>query len=232
MMFGSLPSQCLQLRPSNRKAFIAAACTIPADCVFAVSLYLVYPDSLLPAALFIVNFSLILLAMLGINARISSMILPAVIWKCILLLFLLFVGCISIDAFQSANLPPPNPEFPAELSTSSEQDLTDSVQVSRSVAVWRQLSARYPLLPFFAVACTVILAIEARVFFSAWQKICCPIYTQDDQDLEKNPPAYHHCVQADKDNHLPSYEDALRAAQSSTQANRHVTYVTSKIFTV
>ncbi|CAB3403880.1 unnamed protein product [Caenorhabditis bovis] len=195
-MFSSMP---------NRKVVVAAACTLPADSLFAVLLYLVYPDSFLPSTLFIANFSLVLLALIGINSRISSMILPALVWKCILLLFLLFLGCISVDAYQ---------QIPVENNETNRLE----IHSSRSIAIWKELAMRYPLLPLIAVICTIVLALEARIFFTAWQKICCPLVNSE-EDLEKAPPSYVSCVRetaSEKD--LPSYEDALRrvAATSSS----------------
>uniref|UniRef100_A0A1I7UG18 G_PROTEIN_RECEP_F1_2 domain-containing protein n=1 Tax=Caenorhabditis tropicalis TaxID=1561998 RepID=A0A1I7UG18_9PELO len=187
---------------------VAAACTLPADSLFAVMLYLIYPDSFLPSTLFIVNFSLVLLALLGINSKVSSMILPALVWKCVLLLFLLFLGCISVDAYQ----------VPAtELDEAHLSQPQEPTPPHRSIMVWKDLAAKYPMLPFIAVACTIVLAIEARVFFSAWQKICCPAVVNDDSNLEKSPPSYNACVRAtasEKD--LPSYEDALRTCSNSS----------------
>ncbi|CAH04739.1 uncharacterized protein CELE_F59B10.4 [Caenorhabditis elegans] len=190
---------------------VAAACTLPADSLFAVMLYLIYPDSFLPSTLFIVNFSLVLLALLGINSKVSSMILPALVWKCVLLLFLLFLGCISVDAYQ---VPATDLE---EAHVSQPQE-----QPHRSMMVWKDLAAKYPMLPFIAVACTIVLAVEARVFFSAWQKICCPAVVNDESNLEKSPPSYNACVRAtasEKD--LPSYEDALKnsSQQPSTSSS-------------
>lgn len=190
---------------------VAAACTLPADSLFAVMLYLIYPDSFLPSTLFIVNFSLVLLALLGINSKVSSMILPALVWKCVLLLFLLFLGCISVDAYQ----------VPAsELEDAHVPQPQEPTSPHRSMMVWKDLAAKYPMLPFIAVACTIVLAIEARVFFSAWQKICCPAVVNDDANLEKSPPSYNACVRAtasEKD--LPSYEDALKKVSNSSSTS-------------
>ncbi|ULU05823.1 hypothetical protein L5515_014155 [Caenorhabditis briggsae] len=193
---------------TQRPVVVAAACTLPADSLFAVMLYLIYPDSFLPSTLFIVNFSLVLLALLGINSKVSSMILPALVWKCVLLLFLLFLGCISVDAYQV-----PASEL-EEAHVSQQQEPTSP---HRSMMVWKDLAAKYPMLPFIAVACTIVLAVEARVFFSAWQKICCPAVVNDDANLEKSPPSYNACVRAtasEKD--LPSYEDALKTCSNSS----------------
>lgn len=35
-------------------------------------------------------------------------------------------------------------------------------QPHRSMMVWKDLAAKYPMLPFIAVACTIVLAVEAR----------------------------------------------------------------------
>ncbi|CAI2333975.1 unnamed protein product [Caenorhabditis sp. 36 PRJEB53466] len=175
---------------SNKKVVVAAACTLPADSLFAVMLYLIYPDSFLPSTLFIVNFSLVLLALLGINSKVSSMILPALVWKCVLLLFLLFLGCISVDAYQ----------IPTELDPSVP---AENPQPHRSMMIWKDLAAKYRL--------------EARVFFSAWQKICCPAVVHDESHLEKSPPSYNACVRAtSSEKDLPSYEDALRSCSNAS----------------
>ncbi|CAL2032906.1 unnamed protein product [Caenorhabditis brenneri] len=210
-MYGE-PHPSLFANMNNKKVVVAAACTLPADSLFAVMLYLIYPDSFLPSTLFIVNFSLVLLALLGINSKVSSMILPALVWKCVLLLFLLFLGCISVDAYQ----------VPAtEIEESHVSQSQESTQPHRSMMVWKDLAAKYPMLPFIAVACTIVLAVEARVFFSAWQKICCPAVVNDDANLEKSPPSYNACVRAtasEKD--LPSYEDALRTCSNSSSSSQ------------
>ncbi|KAF1765568.1 hypothetical protein GCK72_005520 [Caenorhabditis remanei] len=217
-MYGE-PHPSLFANMNNKKVVVAAACTLPADSLFAVMLYLIYPDSFLPSTLFIVNFSLVLLALLGINSKVSSMILPALVWKCVLLLFLLFLGCISVDAYQVPS---------AELEEAHVPTAQESTSPHRSMMVWKDLAAKYPMLPFIAVACTIVLAVEARVFFSAWQKICCPAVVNDDANLEKSPPSYNACVRAtasEKD--LPSYEDALKTCSNSSSSQNPSSSATS-----
>uniref|UniRef100_A0A8R1DEI1 Uncharacterized protein n=1 Tax=Caenorhabditis japonica TaxID=281687 RepID=A0A8R1DEI1_CAEJA len=209
-----------------RRVVVAAACTLPADSLFAVMLYLVYPDSFLPSTLFIINFSLVLLALLGINSKVSSMILPALVWKCVLLLFLLFLGCVSVDAYQvPGDLDAPIPAEPQQ-------------PAHRSMMVWKELAGKYPMLPFIAVACTIVLAIEARVFFSAWQKICCPAVANDEANLEKSPPPYNVCVRStSSEKDLPSYEDAIKSrsnslASTSQQPSSSSTRPSHSIYTI
>ncbi|CAD6195757.1 unnamed protein product [Caenorhabditis auriculariae] len=187
----------------DRKVLLTAALTLPPDSFFCILLYLVYPDSLIPSILFVVNFALVVGALVGINGNLPALVIPVLIWKCILLLFMMFVGCITVDDYQQM---PPRIRH-GEYSTTS-----------RGTLIFKDLAEQYPTLPFAAVICTLVLAIEARIFFFSWQKMCIANSanrSDPPRRFEKQePPSYTSCVApTGADGEPPSYEDALRFAQ-------------------
>ncbi|VDK80932.1 unnamed protein product [Cylicostephanus goldi] len=103
---------------------------------------------------------LLAMAAVGITARTAVLIVPNIAIKILLLLIMLFIGCVSIDTFH------------ANYMKESAGIFSDPEVVSQSpVSLWRNVVQTYPSLPLWTIAFILLICIEIRLFFSAWYKI-------------------------------------------------------------
>ncbi|VDO45804.1 unnamed protein product [Haemonchus placei] len=186
---------------------------VPANCLLLAALSLLIPAGPLSAAMMLDAF-LLAMAAIGISGHAAVLIVPNMAIKILLLLIMLFIGCVSIDTFHAHYIKE------AVGIVGEPEVLTQS-----PVSLWRSVVHNYPSLPLWIIAFVLIIIVEIRLFFCAWYRIAFSSYEGDVKDIERRPPSYAYCishstpsvcVSADE---LPSYEEAIRRSSVPKPSN-------------
>ncbi|WKX97335.1 hypothetical protein Q1695_013186 [Nippostrongylus brasiliensis] len=178
---------------------------IPANCVLIGALSLLLPVGPLSAAMMLDAF-LLAMAAIGITGRAAVLIVPNIAIKILLLLMMLFVGCVSIDTFHA--------NYIRESAGIVDEGPVQVVPQS-PVSLWRTIVHTYPSLPLWIIAFVLLIVVEIRLFFCAWYRIAFGNSYGEAKEVERHPPSYAYCIShtststcnADE---LPSYEEAIR----------------------
>ncbi|KIH65786.1 hypothetical protein ANCDUO_03888 [Ancylostoma duodenale] len=147
---------------------------------------------------------LLAMAAIGITGKAAVLIVPNIAIKILLLLIMLFIGCVSIDTFHAHYL------------KETAGIVSEAEVVSQSpVSLWRTVVHAYPSLPLWTIAFILIICIEIRLFFCAWYRIAFGNGDGDEKEVERHPPSYAYCISHAAPNvcavdELPSYEEAIR----------------------
>ncbi|KAK6739059.1 hypothetical protein RB195_020874 [Necator americanus] len=176
---------------------------VPANCLFIGALSFLLPIGPLSAAMMLDAF-LLAMAAIGITGKAAVLIVPNIAIKILLLLIMLFIGCVSIDTFHAHYLKETAPLIQG----------TEIVSQS-PVSLWRTVVHAYPSLPLWTVAFILLICIEIRLFFCAWYRIAFGNSDGEEKEVERHPPSYAYCISHAAPNvcsvdELPSYEEAIR----------------------
>ncbi|VDM82111.1 unnamed protein product [Strongylus vulgaris] len=146
---------------------------VPANCLLIGALSFILPAGPLSAAMMLDAF-LLAMAAVGITGKAAVLIVPNIAIKILLLLIMLFIGCVSIDTFHANYL------------KESAGLVNDSEVVSQSpVSLWRNIVQTYPSLPLWTIAFILLICIEIRLFFCAWYKIAWRSTENNGKEVER-----------------------------------------------
>ncbi|CAD6189556.1 unnamed protein product [Caenorhabditis auriculariae] len=161
-----------------------------------VLLNFVVPATPLAAAFFL-DLVLLVIAGVGINNRIPWLLLPNLIVKFLLFLTAVGVTCLCIGGLNAS------PKAAIERA---------QFRKAHTPELLTALLEQHPSIPLWSVVVVTLLAIETKLFFTAWKHV--EIKRAEDNQ-EKNPPPYSVCMSSSKSvNSLPTYADAIKKAQA------------------
>ncbi|KAK6046827.1 hypothetical protein COOONC_15667 [Cooperia oncophora] len=156
---------------------------------------------------------LLAMAAIGITGHAAVLIVPNMAIKILLLLIMLFIGCVSIDTFHAHYIKEAvGIVGEAEVRTSPSCSRSSSLLFSPKGSSKRFLSKTY-------------LKFGRRLFFCAWYRIAFGNNEGDVKDFERRPPSYAYCISHStpsmciSTDELPSYEEAVR--RTSVQKQSH-----------
>ncbi|KJH40734.1 hypothetical protein DICVIV_13303 [Dictyocaulus viviparus] len=182
---------------------------VPTNCLLIGALSLVLPIGPLVAVMTL-NAFLLVMAAVGIMSNAAVLIVPNIVIKVLLLLIMLFVGCISVETFHTQHLKETNSNTDKIVALITPQ-ITSKLHISQ----WQSVVHSYPSLPLWITTFVILMSIEVRLFISAWYKVAFSRYEHELKEFEGNPPTYAYCISHSvpavcTTNELPSYEEALR----------------------
>ncbi|VDP03340.1 unnamed protein product [Heligmosomoides polygyrus] len=141
----SFPSSCAMTFPKENRALQYA---VPANCLLIGALSLLLPVGPLSAAMMLDAF-LLAMAAIGITGHAAVLIVPNIAIKVLLLLIMLFIGCVSIDTFHAHYIR-------EAVGAVGEAEVIPQSPVS----LWRSVVHTYPSLPLWIIAFILLIVIE------------------------------------------------------------------------
>lgn len=176
---------------------------VPANCLLIGALSLLLPVGPLSAAMMLDAF-LLAMAAIGITGHAAVLIVPNIAIKVLLLLIMLFIGCVSIDTFHAHYIR-------EAVGAVGEAEVIPQSPVS----LWRSVVHTYPSLPLWIIAFILLIVIEIRLFFCAWYRIAFNHSDGESKMVERHPPSYAYCISHTAPtvcsvDELPSYDEAVR----------------------
>ncbi|CAI4226435.1 unnamed protein product [Auanema sp. JU1783] len=145
------------------------------------------------------DFFLIFMTIAGINYQSAPLFMPNIVVKSLLDIFLILLGCSTIDV--------------------PTTDLVDLNRNESQIPIspytkWQRLLIAYPTLPLWLLLFILLLTVQVRFLLGQWYRTVTQSNndTEDVSEEQKNPPSYDNCIGNNESNSssLPSYEEALQ----------------------